>query len=123
MGIFDRLNPGSEPPAGGGGGEIQVDPAKLTQISGAAEDVAGGVRSDGTHAEEGSGAASRALGGADFALGDALAKTSETWGTQIGTLELACTKIADSLAATAKDHEYTEAENEMSMAEIAQHFE
>lgn len=121
--INERLNPGSSGDAPSGSGEFTVEPAVLKQISGAAGDIQERTLKDGMHAEDCSNAASAALKSESFDLGGALAKAVQTWQSQIDTLAQACAHIESSLVAAADGYERADTRSEMTMAEIAKHFE
>ncbi|GAB2674830.1 hypothetical protein GCM10027271_39800 [Saccharopolyspora gloriosae] len=121
-GIRQQLNPGDDSPDDDGG-VLQVNTAVLKACGDAAADIRDrldgareGVETSGT-------SAGAALSRENFVLGRALTNATETWRSQVDTLVLACDKLDAELHATARGHEAVEAENEMTMAEIAKHFE
>lgn len=123
--INERLNPGSgsDAPRISGGDGFTVEPGVLKQIAEAAGDIQERTLKDGVHAEDYTNAAAAALKGENFDLGGALEKAFRTWQSQIDTLAQACAHIEGSLAAAAGEYEKTDAETELSMAEISEYFE
>ncbi|RZS40828.1 hypothetical protein EV193_103142 [Herbihabitans rhizosphaerae] len=123
----DPAPAGGTRPSGAGGGEpangYNVDPAALTRASKAAAGMMDRLGKDGRIPDDTSQSAAGLLSGENFQLGGALKGTAETWYSQITTLHQACHKIEQSLAANAKGYRMVEDRNEMSMAQISQHFE
>ncbi|MGJ7909003.1 hypothetical protein ACOQFL_21280 [Actinopolyspora sp. H202] len=126
--IEQRLNPdGAGSAAGsafsGSKPDIEVDPDLLDRISASAGDVHDGLRAAGKLADESTADAGSALANEGFDLGAALRKAGAKWEGQTETLLLACEKVREGLAATADGHRLVEERNEMTIAEIAKHFE
>jgi hypothetical protein len=114
---------GANAPAGGGAGQVTVDPAILTRGSAAAGEVHGQLTTAGRVADDTTAAAASGLNQENFQLGPSLRITGELWNSQMTTLIQACHKIEQSLAANARGYRMAEDANEMRMADIARHFE
>ncbi|MCX2730088.1 hypothetical protein OOZ19_07535 [Saccharopolyspora sp. NFXS83] len=121
-GIRTQLNPGDDTPDDDGGA-MQVNTAVLKACGDASADIKDRLDGARKTVEESGAAAGTALSRENFVLGRALSGATETWRSQVDTLVLACAKLDAELHATAEGHEAVEAENEMTMADIAKHFE
>jgi hypothetical protein len=109
--------------AGGGSGQLNVDPAVLKRAAGNAGELSQWLNKEGRIADETTTAAANALTQEEFTLGASLKKTGELWYSQVTTLVQACHKIEQSLMAAAGQYKFVEDAEEMSMSAISQNFQ
>lgn len=105
------------------GNGYDVDPAVLNQGSSEAGGIMDRLGKEGRIPDEDTQRAAGRLSEENFQLGGALKSVGEIWYSQITTLYQACHKAEQNLEANAKGYRMVEDENEMSMAQISQHFE
>ncbi|MEU4348768.1 hypothetical protein [Streptomyces sp. NPDC023838] len=102
-----RLNRVDDGPGGPAAADLSVRRDDLGVVGGDAFKLHDGLRRDGNHARESTGAAATALSARNFTCGAELAKVRTKWDTQLRTLSDACAQISNhldySLAAHAKD--------------------
>ncbi|MFD9793297.1 hypothetical protein ACFWXK_20375 [Streptomyces sp. NPDC059070] len=108
-----RLNRADDGPSGGSGGgpaDLSVRRDDLGVVGGDAFKLHDGLKRDGNHARESTGAAATALAARNFTSGGELTKVRAKWDTQLRALSDACAQISNhldySMAAHAKDDEH-----------------
>ncbi|MEU1074988.1 MULTISPECIES: hypothetical protein [unclassified Streptomyces] len=102
-----RLNRADNGPSAPAGADLSVRRDDLGVVGGDAFKLHDGLKRDGNHARESTGAAATALTARNFTSGGELAKVRAKWDTQLRTLSDACAQISNhldySMAAHAKD--------------------
>ncbi|WP_329399293.1 hypothetical protein [Streptomyces melanogenes] len=106
---LNRADNGPSGPNGPGAADLSVRRDDLGVVGGDAFKLHDGLKRDGNHARESTGAAATALTARNFTSGGELAKVRAKWDTQLRTLSDACAQISNhldySMAAHAKDDE------------------
>ncbi|MEU9300446.1 hypothetical protein [Streptomyces sp. NPDC048269] len=105
-----RLNHVPVEPAGGGGGDLDLNQDHIGAIGSEAFKLHSRLQSDGKHAATATAEAAGALSKEGFASGAALLKVNTMWESQVKTLVAACANISNGLNYSLKSHAKDEAQ-------------